>query len=86
MKWEEIRQAFPNCWVLSEAVDAYTNEKNERVLNKLIPIETFSDPMKAMSEYKHLHKENPHRELYVLHTNRKETNIVERTWTGVRRG
>ncbi|ELK22309.1 hypothetical protein AF6_1173 [Anoxybacillus flavithermus TNO-09.006] len=27
MKWEEIRQAFPNRWVLIEAVDAYKMRK-----------------------------------------------------------
>lgn len=29
-------------------------------------------------------KEVPYRELYVLHTNRKEINISERKWTGGR--
>jgi hypothetical protein len=85
MKWEDIRKAFPNRWVLIEAIDAYTNERNERILKKVMPIETFLEPMEAMNEYKRLHKENPHRELYVLHTNRKETNILEKKWTGVRR-
>ncbi|MGG1558092.1 hypothetical protein [Geobacillus thermoleovorans] len=32
MKWEDICQAFPNRWVLIEAVDAYTNEDNKRIL------------------------------------------------------
>ncbi|MED3668579.1 hypothetical protein P4499_14810 [Geobacillus kaustophilus] len=26
MKWEDVCQAFPNRWVLIEAVDAYTNK------------------------------------------------------------
>lgn len=38
--------------------------------------------MEAMRAYKRLHKETPHRELYVLHTNRKEINISERRWAG----
>ncbi|MFC0297330.1 hypothetical protein [Geobacillus jurassicus] len=86
MKWEDICQAFPNRWVLIEVVDAYTNEDNKRILNQVVPIEAFSDPMEAMRAYKRLHKEIPHRELYVLHTNRKEINISERRWTGVWRG
>ena len=85
MKWEEIRTAFPNQWVLIEAIQAYTTEKNERILEKITPIDTYHEPSAAMKSYQELHKENPSRELYVLHTNREQPNIIEKTWSGVRR-
>ncbi|RIJ63468.1 MULTISPECIES: hypothetical protein [unclassified Rummeliibacillus] len=85
MKWEEVCQAFPKQWVLIEAVEAYTNEKSERILKEIIPIKKFSNSPDAMKAYQELHQENPSRELYVLHTNRKNPNIIEKKRVGVRR-
>ena len=36
MKWEDVCQAFREQWVLIEAVQAYTNEKSERILHTVI--------------------------------------------------
>ena len=44
----------------------------------------FPTSMEAMNAYQQMHKENPQKELYVLHTSRKEPNIMERKWVGVR--
>ncbi len=85
MKWEDVRQAFPEQWVLIEAVQAYTNEKNERILEEVTPLKFFSNSPDAMKSYQELHLKDPQRELYVLHTNRKEPNIIEKRWVGVRR-
>ena len=85
MKWEDVRQAFPEQWVLIEAVQAYTNEKNERILEEVTPLKIFSNSPDAMKSYQELHLKDPQRELYVLHTNRKEPNIIEKRWVGVRR-
>ncbi|MFD2627619.1 hypothetical protein [Oceanobacillus kapialis] len=79
MKWEEICQAFPRQWVLIEAVRAHTNEKNERILDEIAPLKKFSNSPDAMKTYQELHRENPRRELYVLHTSRKEPNIIEKS-------
>jgi len=78
MKWEDVRQAFPNQWVLIEAVQAYTNEKSERILEEVTPLKLFSNSPDAMKAYQELHRKDPKRELYVLHTNRKEPNIIEK--------
>ncbi len=32
MKWKDVRQAFPDQWVLIEAAKAYTNDENQRIL------------------------------------------------------
>lgn len=85
MKWEDVRQAFPNTWVLIEAVQAFTNEENERILTDIVPLKKFPSSPEAMRAYQKLHHESPTRELYVLHSNREHTNIFEKKWVGVRR-
>ena len=85
MKWEDVCQAFPEQWVLIEAVRAHTNEKSERILDEIAPLKKFSNSPDAMKAYQEIHREDPTRELYVLHTSRKEPNIIEKKWVGVRR-
>lgn len=85
MKWEDVCKAFPEQWVLIEAIQAYTNKKSERILEEVVPLKKFSNSPDAMKAYQELHHENPTRELYVLHTNRKNPNIIEKKWVGVRR-
>ena len=84
MKWEEVRLACPKQWVLIEAIDAYTSDNSERVLENVAILEKFSSSTAAMRSYKDYHRENPNRELYVLHTDRKEPKIIEKKWIGVR--
>jgi hypothetical protein len=85
MKWEDVCEAFPKQWVLIEAVRAYTNEESERILEEIVPLKKFSNSPEAMRAYQEIHREDPNRELYVLHTSRKEPNIIEKKWVGVRR-
>ncbi|TRM10877.1 hypothetical protein FH966_03615 [Lentibacillus cibarius] len=85
MKWEDVRQAFPEQWVLIEAVQAHTDDKSERVLEEISLLKNFSKYSDAMKAYQKIHQENPERELYVLHTSRKEPNIIEKKWVGVRK-
>ncbi|TMN22104.1 hypothetical protein [Lentibacillus cibarius] len=85
MKWEDVRQAFPEKWVLIEAVQAHTDDKSERVLEEISLLKNFSKSSDAMKAYQKIHQENPERELYVLHTSRKEPNIIEKKWVGVRK-
>lgn len=84
MKWQEVRQAFPEQWVLIEAVQAHTNKKNVRILDEISPLKQFTDSPDAMKAYQEIHRDNPYRELYVLHTSRKEPDIIEKKWVGVR--
>jgi hypothetical protein len=85
MKWEDVCLAFPKTWVLLEVIQAYTNDDSVRVLKEVAPLQKFLNSPDAMKAYKKFHKEDPSRELYVLHTSRKELNIIEKTWVGVRR-
>lgn len=83
MKWEEIRNHYPNQWVLAEAIKAHT-ESDKRIVEDIAVINIFSDSTPAMKAYIRLHQEAPERELYVLHTDRKELDITERRWAGIR--
>ncbi len=78
MKWEDIRQAFPEQWILIEAIQAHTNKQNERILEKIVPLERFSNSPDAMRVYQEIHRDESNRELYVLHTSRKKPNIIEK--------
>jgi hypothetical protein len=83
MQWKEIRNHYPNQWLLIEAIKART-ESDKRILDDIAVINTFSDAAPAMKTYIRLHRESPERELYVLHTDRKEPDITERRWVGIR--
>ncbi len=83
MKWDDVRNTNPECWVLVEALEAHT-DKNRRVLDKLDVIATFADSPSALKSYSSLHHATPNRELYVFHTSRDHLDIEERQWLGVR--
>lgn len=83
MKWEEIRIHYPSQWLLVEAVKSHS-ETNKRILDEIAVINVFANPQEAMQGYGQVHHQNPKRELYVLHTERKTLDITERKWIGIR--
>ena len=83
MKWQEIRDHYPQQWLLIEAIQA-RSEGNQRILDEISVIKTFLDSRVAMQSYTQLHHESPQRELYVVHTKREKLDITERRWLGVR--
>jgi len=85
MRWINIRKNYPNQWLVIEAVKAHS-VKSRRVLDKISVVETCFDGMVAMQKYRKLHKQHPERELYFVHTSRKQLSIQERQWLGIRRG
>jgi hypothetical protein len=85
MIWPEIRIAYPNQWLIVEALEAQTTQQQQRQLDRLAVIETCVDGSVAMSRYRELHQEYPQREFYFLHTSRVEIEIQERQWHGIRR-
>ncbi len=84
MKWQEIREHYPQQWVLVEAIEAHS-KANKRILEQLAVVGIFSDSPAAMTSYAQLHHQAPERELYVFHTSREVLDITERRWLGVRR-
>lgn len=86
MQWSEVRQAYPNQWVIIEALQAHTTPENSRVLDKIAVTERCADSASAMQSYRRLHEQYPAREFYFVHTSRETLDIRERVWTGIRRG
>lgn len=83
MRWTEVQRNYPQCWVLVEALKAHS-KNSIRIIDEIAVIDTFNDSPNAMKEYKLLHHEMPLKELYVLHTSRKDVEIPERKWLGIR--
>ena len=85
MLWPEVRKAYPNQWLIIEALEARTMPDNRRWLGRLAVIESCPDGKAALQRYRHLHHEYPTREFYFVHTSREELDILERQWLGIRR-
>ena len=83
MKWDEIRTHYPQQWLLIEAIKAHS-KKNKRILDEISVVGMYPDSVSAMKSYTQLHQHAPERELYVFHTDRKELDITERRWLGIR--
>jgi hypothetical protein len=86
MNWEDIRKAYPDQWLIVEALEAYTTPDHQRHLNRLAVIERCADGNLALARYRGLHHEYPQREFYFIHTSRHQLDIREQFWLGVRRG
>lgn len=84
MQWYEVREAYPNQWLIIEALQTHTSD-NRRLLDKIAIIERCTDGNAAMQSYRRLHQQYPTREFYFVHTIREELNIRERQWLGIRR-
>ena len=85
MRWEEIRKAYPDQWLIIEAFEAHTTPDQQRHLDQLAVIERCIDGNAALARYRLLHQEYPQREFYFVHTHRMALDIREQQWLGVRR-
>lgn len=84
MLWVEVKRAYPNQWVIIEAIEAYT-EGDKRIITQMTVVDNFQDDNnKALLHYLQLHRKHRERELYVVHTSRPELDIIEQKWIGVR--
>ncbi len=84
MRWSDVRAAYPEQWLIIEALEAHT-EGDRRILDRIAVMELCSDGSNALKAYRRLHREYPMREFYFVCTSREEVEIVERWWTGIRR-
>ncbi len=83
MTWNEVRQHFPQQWLLVEATRAHS-AANKRILDELAVLGSYSNGKSAMDGYLDLHRRMPERELFVLHTSRENLEIEELRWLGIR--
>jgi hypothetical protein len=84
MIWSQVREAYPDQWLVVEALAAHT-EGNRRLLDRIAVIKTCADAAAVMHSYQRLHGEYPSREFYFVHTGREDLDIRERRWIGIRR-
>lgn len=84
MQWSDIRKAYPNQWLIIEALQAHTTPDNRRILDKISVIELCTDGSTAMKGYRQLHRQYPTREIYFVHTSRENLDIRQRQWIGIR--
>ncbi len=84
MRWSEIRQAYPEQWLIIEALEAHTTKDQRRILDRLGVLDTCKDGQDAMERYREFHRRYPLREFYFVHTHRENLEIYERQWSGVR--
>lgn len=84
MLWEEVKQAYPNKWVVFEAIEAYS-DNNFRIVEDIAVIDSFEDSMEAFRRHAELHRQKPNREFYFFHTSREQLDIREKKWAGLRK-
>ena len=83
MKWSDVRQSYPDRWLIVEALEAH-NSGDQRELDRLAVVEECADGTGAFQRYQALHLQYPERELYFVHTSRATLDILERQWLGIR--
>jgi hypothetical protein len=82
MRWPDVREAYPDQWLVLEALEAHT-EGDERILDQIAVVEVCPDSVTAMQTYRRLHQQYPVREFYFVHTSRDRLEIEERKWAGI---
>ena len=75
MTWEEVRQRFPNRWIVVEAIGASTENRKQVIPQIAIAGVFSSDFYEAWNKYLELHQTAPDREFYPINTAREETDI-----------
>ncbi len=84
MLWTEIRQTYPDQWLIVEALEAHTTPDRHRHLDRMAVVEKCPDGSLAMKGCRRLYQKFPDREFYFVHTSRGEIEIRERRWLGIR--
>jgi hypothetical protein len=82
MRWEEVREQFPDEWVVCEALVSRSKD-GFCFIDEVAIIDRFDDSKIAMKRYYELHREKPSREYGFFHTSRETLQLREK-WAGVR--
>ena len=85
MQWADIRESYPEQWLIIEALEAHTTPDHLRQLDNIAVIDKCLDGTEAFTRYRHLHQLYPAREFYFVHTGREALDIHEQQWLGIRR-
>jgi histidinol dehydrogenase len=84
MNWKDVKEKYPNQWILFEALEAESKD-GYRIVDEISIIDVFQEGNKALKEYSEKHKKDKTREMYVYHTSNSELKIKERIWIGARK-
>lgn len=84
MKWQEVREQFPDKWLLFAAVESHITEDQSRIVDEVAPIRAYTDFYEAWDHYSELHDRQPDQKLFVYHTSNEEIDIKLQRWVGVR--
>ena len=85
MTWTEVQRAYPEQWVVMEALESQSDDEQWKV-DSVAVLESCADGMAAMNCYRHFHQQYPLREFLFLHTSRSKLQFREHRWMGIRRG
>lgn len=83
MKWTEVRAAYPDEWLVVEAIQ-FHEEGEVFVGDDVTVVEKCADGADAFDVYRRLHRQFPEREFVFVHTSRESLRIEERRWIGIR--
>ena len=83
MQWSDVRVAYPDQWLVIEALEAHS-ENDHRFFDRIAVTEACSDGRAAMKRYSELQREHPHREFCFVHASKPELDFEERLWFGIR--
>ncbi|MBJ9993230.1 MULTISPECIES: hypothetical protein [Paenibacillus] len=83
MKWSNVRNIYPNRWVLVEALATHSNN-HQRTIEEMSVVSEYDDPKDAWASYKKLHLSEPTRELYIFYTGNEYIEVIEQPFTGIR--
>jgi hypothetical protein len=83
MRWTQVRETYPEQWLVIEALEAHTAD-SQRWLDQIAVVESCPNGAVAMQNYRRLHQQYPWREFYFVHTGREALDIRERQWVGIR--
>lgn len=85
MNWQSVREAYPDQWLIIEALEARTSANHQRQIERISVVEQCADGTQALARYRNLHSQYPDREFYYVHTRRLELEIQEVQWLGIRK-
>ena len=83
IQWSEVRQMYPNRWLIIEALEAETDPDHQRRLKRIAVVETCQNGDAALQSYRCLHKQHPTREFYFVPTSCELLDIRELVWDGL---
>ena len=83
MRWADVRAAYPEQWLVIEALDAHS-ANDRRIVDRIAVTDVCSDGRTAMKRYGELRRQHPQREFCFVHTSNVELEIEERIWLGIR--